>query len=195
MRALLFSGGIDSTALAWSLKPEKLLFMDYGQVAAEGELRAAKSIAKALELDLDVRPIPMGRFGQGLLAGGTTVSETVPEFWPYRNQALITFAAMAYADLPLSSIIIGTVSGDGCRHADGRVEFIETMDRLLDVQGGPRLEAPALRMTSEELVEESNVPMSVLGWTFSCHTGEWACGLCAGCVKHAQIMQALEDEG
>lgn len=194
MRVLLFSGGIDSTALAWSLKPEKLLFIDYGQVAAEGELRAATSIATALRLDLDVRSISMRQLGQGSLAGRKATSKSFPEFWPYRNQALITFAAMAFADLQLSSIIVGTVSGDERRHADGRAEFIDAMNRLLYVQGGPRLEAPAIRTTSEQLVAESNVPISVLGWTFSCHTGQWACGTCAGCMKHAEIMQAFDDE-
>lgn len=194
MRALLFSGGIDSTALAWCLKPEKLLFVDYGQVAAQGELRAASSIAKVLRLDLDVRSISMRQFGQGSMVGDA-ISKSVPEYWPYRNQALVTFAAMAYADLPIQTVIIGTVSGDGNRHADGRVQFIEAMNRLLDVQGGPRLEAPAIETTSEKLVEDSKVPMSVLGWTFSCHTGEWACGTCAGCLKHNEILRTLNAEG
>lgn len=195
MRALLFSGGIDSTALAWWLKPEKLLFVDYGQVAANGELRAAKSVAKAIDRKLDVRSIPLRQFGQGSMAGDLSASSPVPEFWPYRNQALITVAAMAYADLPISSIIIGTVSGDGDRHADGRIEFVETMNRLLEMQGGPKLEAPAIKVTSEQLIADTRVPQSVLGWTFSCHTGEWACGACAGCVKHDEIMQRLGQEG
>lgn len=191
MRALLFSGGIDSTAIAWWLKPEKLLFVDYGQVAANGELRAAKLIAKAIDLELDVRTISLRQFGRGSMAGDLSASNPVPEFWPYRNQTLITVAAMAYSDLPISSVIIGTVSGDGDRHADGRNEFVELMNQLLIMQGGPRVEAPAIEVTSERLIADTRVPRSVLGWTFSCHTGEWACGTCGGCVKHDEIMRGL----
>jgi 7-cyano-7-deazaguanine synthase len=195
MRALLFSGGIDSTAIAWQLKPEKLLFIDYGQVSAIGELRAARSIAKAIDRELDVRSVSLRKFGRGSMAGDLSASDPVPEFWPYRNQALVTVAAMAYADLEVSSIMIGTVNGDGDRHADGSVEFVETMNRLLEMQGGPKLEAPAIEVTSEQLIAGARVPQSVLGWTFSCHTGEWACGTCAGCVKHDEIMQRLGQEG
>ena len=195
MRALLFSGGIDSTTIAWRLKPEKLLFVDYGQVAATGELRAARSIAKAIDRELDIRSVSLRQFGSGSMAGDLSSSNTVLEFWPYRNQALITVAAMAYADLPISSILIGTVSGDGDRHADGTAEFVETMNRLLGMQGGPMLEAPAIEVTSEQLIADTRVPLSALGWTFSCHTGEWACGTCAGCLKHDQIMQRLGQEG
>lgn len=195
MRALLFSGGIDSTAIAWRLKPEKLLFVDYGQVAARGELRAARSIAEAIDRELDIRSVSLRQFGRGSMAGDLSSSNPVPEFWPYRNQTLITVAAMAYADLPISSILIGTVRGDGDRHADGTAEFVATMNRLLRMQSGPMLEAPAIEVTSERLIADTRVPLSVLGWTFSCHTGEWACGTCAGCLKHDQIMQRLGQEG
>jgi len=195
MRALLFSGGIDSTALAWGLRPEKLLFVDYGQIAARGELRAASAIAGELGTELDVRHLSMQSVGCGTMAGGEPLNASAPEFWPYRNQALITFAAMAYADRSLDAVIIGTVKGDDSRHADGRPEFIEAMNNLLRVQSGPSVEAPAMNFTTEELLKDMGVPRSVLGWTFSCHTGEWACGTCAGCLKHAEVMTHFEGGG
>lgn len=195
MKVLLFSGGIDSTALAWGLRPEKLLFIDYGQVAARGELRAASAIANELGADLDVRTVPMQSLGGGTMVGREPLNVSAPEFWPYRNQALITFAAMAYAGQVLDTIIIGTVKGDGNRHLDGSAKFIKAMDTVLSVQNGPRLEAPAINLTTESLVEQLGLPRSVLGWTFSCHTGEWACGSCAGCLKHEDVKNHIESKG
>jgi 7-cyano-7-deazaguanine synthase len=190
MKALLFSGGIDSTALAWGLRPDLLIFLDYGQKAAAGELRAARSIAKELDLPIDVRQALLGAFGHGLMAGSTALNPSAPEFWPYRNQLLITLAVMAHADSAIKSLIIGTVKGDD-RHPDGKAKFLAAMNAVLAVQSGPLVEAPAARMTSEELVLNYQVPLAILGWTFSCHTGQWACGACRGCIKHNEVMNTI----
>jgi 7-cyano-7-deazaguanine synthase len=191
MKALLFSGGIDSTALAWALRPERLIFIDYGQVAAAGEARAVQSIAGQLGLRADMMRAPLSDFGHGIMVGGEPLNEEAPEFWPYRNQMLLTLAAMAYANLPLQSLLIGTVLGDD-RHPDGRPQFIDGMNRLLAVQSGPRIEAPAASKSTEDVLEEYAVPLSILGWTFSCHSSEWACGHCHGCRKHMDVIRSVE---
>jgi 7-cyano-7-deazaguanine synthase len=51
---LLFSGGIDSTCLAWMERPDRLTFIDYGQIPAAGEQRACEAIAADLGFRLDV---------------------------------------------------------------------------------------------------------------------------------------------
>ena len=187
MRVLLFSGGIDSTVLAWWLRPERLLFVDYGQLSAPGEERAAVPVARDLGLPLDVRRVDLRPFGHGTMAGTAALNPGAPEFWPYRNQVLVTLAAMAYADRNPLSILIGTVLGDDV-HPDGSVAFREAMNGILAAQGNTTLEAPGAGSTTEQLIALSRAPLSVLGWTYSCHTGEWACGRCRGCIKHAQVM-------
>ena len=194
MRALLFTGGLDSTALAWMLKPDKLVFIDYGQRPAKGEQRASRAVAAAVGIDLDVRRVDMSAFGHGTMsASGTPLvsASKAPEFWPYRNQMLITLAAMTYAAELLTEILVGTVVGDDA-HADGSREFISTIGELVRLQSGVRVSAPAIDMTTLQLVKKAAVPQSVLGWTFSCHTGEWACGSCRGCNKHRQVIDCLE---
>jgi 7-cyano-7-deazaguanine synthase len=194
MRALLFTGGLDSTALAWMLRPERLIFFDYGQRPARGEERAARAVAAAVNLAFDVLRVDMSAFGHGTMsASGTPVASAsrAPEFWPYRNQMLITLAAMTYAANPLSEILVGTVVGDDA-HPDGRREFVSIIDNLVRQQSGVRVVAPAMDMTTLQLVRKATVPKSVLGWTFSCHTGEWACGSCRGCNKHNQVLECLE---
>jgi 7-cyano-7-deazaguanine synthase len=109
----------------------------------------------------------------------------------YRNQMLITLAAMTYAAELLTEILVGTVVGDDA-HADGSREFVSTIDELVRLQSGVRVSAPAIDVTTLQLVRKAAVPQSVLGWTFSCHTGEWACGSCRGCNKYRQVIECLE---
>lgn len=190
MKVLLFSGGMDSTALAWSLRPERLTFINYGQIPAAGEERACRAISNELGLPLDVHNVDLLAFGSGAMAGRKQQDGAQPEFWPYRNQMLITLAAMAYETQGLSALIIGTVRSDRA-HPDGRAAFVRTIDRLLLIQSNVRVLAPAAKLSSQELVRQSEVPLSLLGWTFSCHTGEWACGQCRGCNKHGEVMAAI----
>lgn len=193
MRVLLLTGGLDSTALAMMLEVDRALFIDYGQRPAKGEERAARAVAEALQIPLDVRRVDLAAFGHGTMsAAGTALpsAHASPEFWPYRNQMLITLAAMTYAADPLKEIIIGTVVGDDA-HPDGRPEFLEAMDQVVSQQSRVRVVAPALGLTTLDLVRKAGVPPSLLGWTFSCHTGEWACGSCRGCNKHRNVIACL----
>lgn len=196
LRVLLLTGGLDSTALAVMLEVDRALFIDYGQRPARGEERAARAVAEALEIPLDIRRVDLAAFGHGTMSAAGTAfpaAQAAPEFWPYRNQMLITLAAMTYAAEPVTEIVIGTVVGDDA-HPDGRPEFLAAMDRVVSQQSGVKVVAPALGMTTLELIRKAGVPRSLLGWTFSCHTGEWACGSCRGCHKHRTVIACL-DEG
>lgn len=192
LRVLLFSGGIDSAAIAWMEKPDWLFFVDYGQLPAAGELRAARSLAEAMDLPLDTRDVSLKGVGRGTLAGEAEPTTAAPEFWPFRNQMLVTLAAMTFANEDPLKILIGTVATDNV-HPDGRPEFIDRMSALLSAQGNIRLLAPALGLTGPELVQEAALPAHLLGWTFSCHTGEWACGRCRGCTKHNETKRQFLD--
>ena len=72
MRALLFSGGIDSTCLAVMTQPDLALTIDYGQVCAPGELRAAKHIASLLSLSHRIIEVPLGHLGSGEMTGASS---------------------------------------------------------------------------------------------------------------------------
>lgn len=190
LRTLLFSGGLDSTALAWIHRPDLLVFVDYGHVVADGERRAARAVADALRLPLRELHADFSSLGAGPLAGRDAVSEAAPELWPFRNQMLVTAAAMGTADARPRDIMIGTVEEDGI-HRDGRWEFVTALSALLQAQGGPTLTAPAMTMPGAELLRASGLPVEVAAWTFSCHASVWACGQCRGCFKHAEGMRVV----
>lgn len=187
---LLLSGGIDSSALAALRRPEGTLVIDYGQRPAKGEVLAAKQVARELALTHSVLTVDCSGLGSGVMAG-TTPAHDAPsdEWWPFRNQLLVTLAA-AYA-LPkgFNAIVLGSVRTDGF-HVDGTPGFFDALDRLLSMQeGGIKVLAPAIDMTSAELIEHSGVSDRVLAWTVSCHRGSSACGDCAGCQKHENVLR------
>lgn len=191
MNLLLFSGGIDSSAIAFWKRPDVAVTINYGQKPARGEIRAAKAIASELNLTHEVLEVDFSKFGIGHLAGkrASKISKA-PEWWPYRNQMLVTVAAMAFLPRGLKRIMIGAVSTDV--HADGKPAFVRNLDSLMSKQEGRvRVIAPAINLTGDELLRRSKFPVDLIGLTFSCHVMEHACGRCRGCAKHASIMRAI----
>lgn len=195
MRILLFSGGLDSSALAADLRPDLCLTVDYGQRPAPGEIRASAAIADALGLRPEILRVDLSALGSGEMVGrGASELASGPEWWPYRNQMLITLAAMRYVADGLSEIVIGAVGTD--THADGKAPFLDAIDRTLSVQeGGVRVRAPARDMDPVDLLRRSSLPRELLGLTFSCHSGPYSCGQCRGCTKRLATIDALEATG
>lgn len=191
MRLLLFSGGLDSSALAADLSPDLCLTVDYGQRPAAGEIRASATIAAALGLRHEILRVDLSALGSGDMAGrDASQLASGPEWWPYRNQMLITLAAMRYVGDGLTEIVIGAVGTDS--HADGKAPFLDAIDRTLSVQeGGVRVSAPACDMEPVELLRRSSLPRDLLGLTFSCHSGPHACGQCRGCTKRLATIDAV----
>lgn len=191
-RALLLSGGMDSTALAWATRPELAITIDYGQRAARGEIRAASVVCESLGLRQRVVQVDCRALGSGDMAG-TEPSAVAPvsEWWPYRNQLLITLAAAIALQEGMNIVSLGVVSSDAC-HADGRLEFLEAMRSVLGAQeGGMELEFPAIHESTSALCRRVAIPFEILAWAHSCHISEYACGRCRGCNKHRESMQEL----
>jgi 7-cyano-7-deazaguanine synthase len=188
--ALLLSGGIESVAVAYLTRPSHAITIDSGQAAASTELRVAGQVAAMLEIRHECVQADFASLGTGIMAKRDNVQGAPsPEWWPFRNQFLITVAAMFAVKSGLSDVIIGTVKSDTL-HADNSPEFLVLVNELLARQeGGIRVLAPAEKLTTAELVEHSQVPFSLLAWTHSCHTGPLACGQCRGCLKHIEIVE------
>lgn len=196
MKAILLSGGMDSIALAYWKRPAIAFTIDYGQAAAPAELAAAAQVANELEMQHQILRVDCSSLGSGDMAGSAPASVApVPEWWPFRNQMLVTLAGMKAISLGVNELMIGSVSSDG-QHADGRPEFFEALDRLMHLQeGGINVTAPALHLTTVELIQESAIPAGLLGWAHSCHTGPLACGGCRGCTKHYDVTRELTGHG
>lgn len=189
---LLLSGGVDSAALAAWRRPALALTIDYGQRPAAAEIHASQQICGALDLPHETLTASVKHLGSGVMAGQQSSPHSEnEEFWPFRNQYLITLAAMVAIQRGLDAVVIGTVATDG-RHRDGSAEFLQALGATLHLQeGGIALLAPAKNMTSAQLVRLSKIDHAVLAWSHSCHAAALACGDCPGCNKHSQVMGEL----
>ena len=190
--AILLSGGLDSIALAHWQKPDLAITIDYGQTPAEGEIRAAAVACSQMSIRHTILRIDCSSLGSGDLAGRPPLAVApVSEWWPFRNQLLVTLGATRALQEGAKRLLIGTVASDQV-HKDGTAEFVESASRLLAVQEGElSLEAPALALTSLELVATSKAPIGLLAWSHSCHMANLACGTCRGCFKHNDVMERL----
>src|SRR5579885_818491 len=93
--ALLLSGGMDSVAIAFWKRPDIAFTINYGQLSAQGEIQAAEAVCDSLEIPHEVITVNCGNLGSGDLSGKLPASVApVPEWWPFRNQLLLTLAGM-----------------------------------------------------------------------------------------------------
>ncbi len=117
--ALLLSGGMDSTSLAVWCHPDIAITIDYGQRPAAGEKRAASAVAAALGIEHHIITSDLSALGSGDLAGTPALAVAgISEWWPYRNQMLVTLAAMKSVSLGVSELMIGALKTDNVYAAE-----------------------------------------------------------------------------
>lgn len=162
-----------------------------GQRAAEGERAAVRQIAPLVRLPLTEITVDLAPLGAGLLAGDAPSRHAAhPEWWPFRNQLLVTLAGAWALKNDCDRVLVGSVVTDD-RHVDGTAEFYDRLDQLTAMQeDGLHVAAPAVAMRAEELLAAADVEDEVLSGTRSCHTGRFACGTCGGCVKRTAVLRA-----
>jgi 7-cyano-7-deazaguanine synthase len=192
--ALLLSGGMDSLCVAWWKRPNMGITIDYGQLAAEAEIVASKAICERLNIEHHVIRIDCRAVGSGDMAGAEPDGHApASDWWPYRNQLLVTIGAMRAISLGVQELWLGTVKSDET-HQDGTPGFIAAMNALLTRQeGNIKVIAPAITMTTVELVRRSGVPSHLLAWAHSCHKANVACANCRGCNKYFEVLKELGD--
>lgn len=192
MTGILLSGGMDSVCLAHWKIPDIAFTIDYGQRSSEGEVRAARVVAENLGIRHEVLVADCSALGSGDMAGQPPL-EIAPaqDWWPFRNQHLLTVAGMRAVTLGIDELMFGTVASDTF-HTDGTKVFFEQINKLFKLQEGSlQVITPAIELTTVQLVRESSIPRSLLAWSHSCHTQAFACGQCRGCVKAYSVMHEL----
>jgi 7-cyano-7-deazaguanine synthase len=204
---VLLSGGLDSSTTLAIAKSEGFdihaLSFRYGQ-RHEVELRAARRIASALEvdkhiiIDIDLRSfggsaltsdidVPKGRTSEDMASG-------IPiTYVPARNTIFLSFA-LAWAEvLGAQHVFIGVNALDYSGYPDCRPEFIAAFERLANlatkagVEGTARfvVHAPLIQMSKGQIIR-TGIDLGVdYSLTLSCYDpspeGE-ACGECDSCL-------------
>ncbi len=192
---ILLSGGMDSICIAYWKRPAYAFTINYGQKSAAAEIHAASQISKILNMKHYVINIDCSSLGTGDLSGNEQLSlAPASEWWPYRNQLLVTLACMKGISIGLEKLIVGSVKTDSF-HIDGSREFYEKINDLIKLQeGNIEIDCPALNMNTVELIKVSKIPISLLRWAHSCHTSNEPCMRCHGCQKYLYVMQELNEK-
>jgi 7-cyano-7-deazaguanine synthase len=192
LTALLLSGGVDSSCLAYLKRPNIAYTVNYGQMSATAEIDAARRVCRDLQIEHIVLNADVRDLGCGPLAGRAASGLTAnAEWWPFRNQFLVTVAAMHAVQHSVHELWVGSVKTDS-RHADGRSEFVELLSSVLQAQEGAiRLRAPAISLSSKTLVTRAGISNRALLATHSCHQGNVHCCQCPGCTKRLKLFRAL----
>jgi len=186
---LLMSGGIDSALLLYTIRPDFALFIDYGQVAAEGERQASRSLCDLAQTNLIERTCQIKSYRSKVMSGQGR--ETQDEYWPFRNQFLISIAAMEAVKRSADVIIIGIASGDA-HFADGSIDFVRIASTLVATQH-PQItvKAPLLEECNNSALLLHAVPPYFLRRTHSCNRSAQPCWDCPSCVRAAKILGQL----
>lgn len=191
-KAILLSGGMDSLALLYWKRPEHAITINYGQAPAETEIRSSGVVCSELGIEHHVITIDCSSLGSGDLLNQKSINNSPSsEWWPYRNQMLVTFACMKGIALGINELYVGSVKSDGF-HKDGAEEFYEKLSEVVEYQeGNIKVSSPGIHYSTAELILHSKIPQELLFWAHSCHVSNVACGRCRGCSKYSQVMQEL----
>jgi len=187
---ILLSGGMDSLALTWWKRPDVAFTVDYGQAAALAEYHAASAACLELKIEHHLLRVDCGSLGSGdMVLSEPDAHAPNTDWWPYRNQLIVTIAAMKAIALEVEILWLGTVKSDQS-HKDGTTEFLRLINNLVEYQEGElRVEAPAISMSTLDLIKMAGIPPHVLAWAHSCHKANVPCNNCRGCNKYRETYE------
>lgn len=191
-QAVLLSGGIDSICLAYGMKPQIAYTIDYGQTVANREIYVSEYICNELGIKHKVIKVDCSELGSGSLANTKNLSiSPSEEWWPYRNQLLITLALMQGIKDEITELHLASVKSDSF-HQDGTARFYQHANDLVSYQeGGITIHCDTLEYYSHELAILHKVPLELLSMAHSCHISNVACGQCSGCRKQLRVKHEL----
>lgn len=191
-KAVLLSGGVDSMCLTYGLRPEIAYTIDYGQVVAEREIYVSKYVCDILDIEHKIIKADCRHLGSGNLAGKEMlVQSPSEEWWPFRNQLLITLALMEGIKDGVKELHLASVKSDEF-HTDGTSEFYKLINDLVSYQeGNISIKCLTLDYFSHEVALKYKVPLDMLSLAHSCHVSNQACGYCSGCEKQQRFRFEL----
>lgn len=207
----VMSGGLDCT-VATSVYDKDYeihaITFNYGQKAAEQEIIASRKICEKMGWSHEVVDLAwLAQISNSSLNTSEDIpevteedldnldksSETASNVWVPARNTVFTSIALSYAEsIGAEIIIVGWNGEEGETFPDNSKEYLEEFNELIDV-GSPdkiRIEAPAIDLNKEEIVElgiEVGAPMEL---SYSCYKGEEKpCGVCESCMRRKRAFK------
>ena len=209
----VFSGGLDCTVATCVFDEEyeiHAITFDYGQKAVKQEIDASKRICEKMGWMHEVIDLPwlskistsslntdadIPELGEDDLDDLDKSSETASSVWVPARNTVFTSIALSYAEsIGAEIIIVGWNGEEGATFPDNSKQYMEKFNELIDV-GSPdkiRIEAPAIDLNKEEIVElgiKVGAPMEL---SYSCYKGDdKPCGVCESCMRRKRAFKKL----
>ena len=209
----VFSGGLDCTVATCVYDNDyeiHAITFNYGQKAFAQELKASRKICEEMGWTHEVIDLPwLSDISNSSLNTDDNIpevseddlddldksSETASNVWVPARNTVFTSIALSYAEsIGAEIIIVGWNNEEGLTFPDNSEEFLNEFNELIKV-GSPdkiRIEAPAINLNKEELVElgvKVGAPMKL---SYSCYKGEdEPCGVCESCVRRNRAFKKV----
>ena len=209
----VFSGGLDCTVATCVYDNDyeiHAITFNYGQKAFNQELKASRKICEKMGWTHEVIDLPwlsdisnsslntdedIPEVSENDLDDLDKSSETASNVWVPARNTVFTSIALSYAEsIGAEIIIVGWNNEEGLTFPDNSEEFLNEFNELIKV-GSPdkiRIEAPAINLNKEELVElgvKVGAPMKL---SYSCYKGEdEPCGVCESCVRRNRAFKKV----
>jgi 7-cyano-7-deazaguanine synthase len=195
---VILSGGMDSTLASFIAKKEGYdliaLHFNYKQRTEKRELESFENIVKILGAKSYVIDLPFfTQIGANALVDKNISVPTdgikpgVPiTYVPFRNGIFLSIAAAIAEKEGAEAIFIGVVEEDSSGYPDCKEEFIEAMQRAINLgtkeETNIEIKTPLIHLKKEDIVSYAlklDVPLEL---TWSCYQNEKrACGVCDSC--------------
>ena len=207
----VFSGGLDCTVATCVYDKDyeiHAITFNYGQKAFAQELKASRNICKKMGWSHEVIDL---EWLSKISASSLNTDEDIPEVdendlddfdkslrtassvWVPARNTVFTSIAFSYAEsIGAEMIIVGWNGEEGETFPDNSKEYLNEFNQLIAV-GSPdkiRIEAPAIDLNKEEIVElgvEVGAPMDL---SYSCYKGlDKPCGVCESCMRRKRAFE------
>ena len=209
----VFSGGLDCTVATCVYDKDyeiHAITFNYGQKAFNQELKASKNICEKMGWRHEVIELPwLSKISTSSLNTDEEIpevdendlddldksSETASNVWVPARNTVFTSIALSYAEsIGAEIIIVGWNGEEGETFPDNSKEYMDEFNELISV-GSPdkiRIEAPAINLNKEEIVElgvEVGAPMNL---SYSCYKGgDEPCGVCESCMRRKRAFKKI----
>jgi len=175
------------------------LFIDYGQICKEQELKTCLAVHEKLGLPTPV-VMNVSGFGNLISSGLTDRNKRINEdaFLPGRN-LLFLLAGSAYAyQNNCTGVAIALLSEDSCIFPDQTSKFINETQELIALTMGRdiKITAPLIQFSKADVLKLAQ--KKHISGTYSCHAGtEKPCGICISCIErnNSTIMKGGDGNG
>jgi 7-cyano-7-deazaguanine synthase len=181
----------------------EVLFIDYGQIAAEREKQAAREQCEFYSVKLETVELPWYRaLLPPVLRRGNDVAK-LPErlaasddaaVWaPNRNGLLVAVAAAFAEAKGVSEIVAGFNAEEAATFPDNSPEFIAAYNELLKLStsNAVKLESYTAHIDKKAIVKRALELDAPLGMVYSCYSvGPKMCGRCVSCSRLKAALEA-----